>query len=58
MADNLTPVIIFVIDVLERLDVPYFIGGSIASMMHGVVRTTLDADIIADHPRRPGRIIR
>lgn len=48
ISDNLTPVILLVIDVLERLDVPYFIGGSIASMMHGVVRTTLDADIIAD----------
>ncbi|MHB9023658.1 MAG: hypothetical protein ACYC7E_05705 [Armatimonadota bacterium] len=47
-ADTLTPVILQVVQVLERLDVPYLIGGSIASMMYGVVRTTLDADIIAD----------
>ncbi len=33
--------------VLERLAVPYVIGGSIASSAHGVVRATLDVDIVA-----------
>lgn len=32
---------------LETLGVPYFIGGSLASSFHGMIRTTQDADIIA-----------
>lgn len=34
--------------VLDRLGVPYVIGGSLASVVHGMVRATLDADIVAD----------
>lgn len=37
-----------VIDALERVGAPYVIGGSLASTIHGVVRTTLDTDIVAD----------
>jgi hypothetical protein len=37
-----------VIEALEALGVPYLIGGSLASAVHGVVRTTLDADLLAD----------
>lgn len=33
---------------LDALDVPYVIGGSLASIVHGMVRATMDADIIAD----------
>jgi hypothetical protein len=33
--------------VLEKLNVPYFIGGSLASMLYGMVRSTQDSDIIA-----------
>lgn len=33
--------------VLDALGVPYVIGGSLASIVHGMVRTTMDADIIA-----------
>ncbi|MBN1438442.1 MAG: hypothetical protein JW929_03450 [Anaerolineales bacterium] len=33
--------------VLETLNVPYFIGGSLASTLHGMIRTTQDSDIIA-----------
>jgi hypothetical protein len=33
---------------LESIGVPYFIGGSLASAFYGMVRTTQDADIIAD----------
>lgn len=32
---------------LEKLDIPYFIGGSLASTLHGMVRTTQDVDIVA-----------
>jgi hypothetical protein len=37
-----------VIAALERLGVPYYVGGSLASSAHGVVRATLDADLVAD----------
>ena len=37
-----------VIRVLESLGVPYMLGGSLASALYGVSRSTLDADIIAD----------
>ncbi|MGD8402081.1 MAG: hypothetical protein PVJ21_00355 [Anaerolineales bacterium] len=37
-----------VADVLETLGVPYFIGGSLASAIHGISRATMDVDIVAD----------
>lgn len=37
-----------VIDALDSLGVPYAIGGSAASIIHGTVRSTLDSDLIAD----------
>lgn len=37
-----------VTDALEALGVPYAIGGSFASAMHGVMRATMDADLVAD----------
>jgi hypothetical protein len=33
---------------LEELGVPYFVCGSLASIIHGLVRTTNDVDIVAD----------
>jgi len=39
---------LLVVEALEALGVPYLIGGSLASAVHGVVRTTLDADLLAD----------
>jgi hypothetical protein len=33
---------------LEKLAIPYFIGGSLASTLHGMLRTTQDSDIIAE----------
>lgn len=41
-------VTLLVIEALEALGVPYLIGGSLASAVHGVARTTLDADLVAD----------
>jgi hypothetical protein len=44
---SLTPVV----RTLESLRVPYYIGGSVASSVHGVPRASVDADVIADlHP--------
>ena len=37
-----------VTSVLEDLSVPYLIGGSLASTLYGMVRTTQDSDIIAE----------
>jgi hypothetical protein len=34
--------------VFESLGVPYLIGGSLASALYGMVRTTQDADIVAE----------
>jgi len=37
-----------VINVLDMLGVPYLIGGSLASSVHGVVRATMDTDLVVD----------
>jgi len=37
-----------VIQAFEKLSIPYYIGGSIASSVYGMARATLDIDIIAD----------
>lgn len=33
---------------LEALGIPYFIGGSLASAVHGTIRSTMDADLVVD----------
>jgi hypothetical protein len=37
-----------VVDAFERLNIPYLIGGSMASTLYGVARSTIDADLVAD----------
>jgi hypothetical protein len=39
---------LFVTEVFERLGIPYAVGRSLSSSVHGVMRSTLDVDIIAD----------
>ncbi|MBI3273307.1 MAG: hypothetical protein HYZ53_30240 [Planctomycetes bacterium] len=41
-------VVLLVIDALELLAIPYAVGGSLASSVHGEPRATADADLIAD----------
>lgn len=41
-------VALLVTDALDALKVPYFITGSLGSAVHGVVRTTLDIDLVAE----------
>jgi hypothetical protein len=36
------------IEVLNRVRIPYLIGGSIAVMAHGLVRSTQDVDFLAN----------
>ena len=51
-------VTLLVIDALEQLDIPYLIGGSLASAMHGTARSTLDTDLLADfHPEKVGALV-
>lgn len=37
-----------VIRAFEELEVPYLVGGSLASSFHGIPRSTMDVDIVAD----------
>lgn len=37
-----------VIEVLDQLGVPYYLGGSVASSLHGHARATLDVDLVVD----------
>jgi hypothetical protein len=37
-----------VIEALEALGVGHYVGGSVASSVHGIPRTSIDADVIAD----------
>ena len=47
------------IDALGRSAIPYLIGGSMASGIHGIYRTSLDVDLVADiHPGQIARLIR
>jgi hypothetical protein len=41
------------------MEIPYFVGGSLASSAHGVARATLDADIVAKlEPQQAGRFVK
>jgi hypothetical protein len=43
-----------VVEALEDLGIPYFIGGSLATAVHGVARATMDVDLVAQ--LRPDQI--
>ncbi|MBV8731643.1 MAG: hypothetical protein JO336_17690 [Acidobacteriia bacterium] len=36
-----------ILEVLDRLEIPYFVTGSVASSVYGIPRTTRDIDIVA-----------
>ena len=38
----------FVIDILEKTKIPYMIGGSVAAIVYGEPRMTLDMDVVVD----------
>ena len=44
MLNEPVAVTMLVINALNALEIPYFIGGSLASSVHGVIRTTMDVD--------------
>lgn len=41
-------VTLLVTELFEKLGIRYAVGGSLASSLHGVMRSTLDVDIVAD----------
>ncbi len=48
MQGEVSRITLLVTQTLERLGIPYAVGGSLASSLHGVMRSTLDVDIVAD----------
>ncbi len=48
-------VVVQVIDILDGLSIPYHLGGSFASTIHGVPRQTGDVDIVVDLSPEAGR---
>jgi hypothetical protein len=51
-------VTLLVTDALDQLGITYAVGGSLASSLHGVMRSTLDVDLLADiRPEHIERIV-
>ena len=48
MQGEATRITLLVTHTLEQIGIPYAVGGSFASSLHGVMRSTLDVDIVAD----------
>ncbi|HAF96504.1 MAG TPA: hypothetical protein DER10_03700 [Elusimicrobia bacterium] len=48
MTVNPTEVLDLVVKVLNTLDIPHMICGSLASSVHGLPRATMDADLVAE----------
>jgi hypothetical protein len=47
VVDEILEITFFIAEVLERIGVPYLVGGSLASSFHGVPRATQDVDLVA-----------
>jgi hypothetical protein len=50
MANEPAELVARVVAILDRLGIPYLIGGSLASAAWGTSRTTADADLVVDLP--------
>jgi hypothetical protein len=48
MQGEASRITLLVTHALEQIGVPYAVGGSLASSVHGIMRSTLDVDIVAD----------
>ena len=42
------------LEILDRAEIPYSVGGSVASSAHGIPRTTMDVDLVTD--LKPDRV--
>ena len=56
--DDLTVALTPLIDLLDRLEVDWYVGGSVASTVHGRFRATNDVDVIADLREEHASVIR
>ena len=45
-ADDLRAALGPVTEAFRRLDIPFFVGGSVASSFHGAIRSTMDVDLV------------
>jgi len=48
MQGEATRITLLVTQTLENINILYAVGGSLASSLHGIMRSTLDVDIVAD----------
>ena len=48
MQDETIEITLLVTDIMEEMGIRYAIGGSLSSSLHGVMRSTMDVDIVAD----------
>lgn len=46
-----------IVELFEELEIPYHVGGSLASSVHGVPRQTNDLDLVADLPMAAAPIL-
>lgn len=46
--DDLLAALLPVASALQRMGVPFYVGGSVASTFHGAIRSTFDVDVICD----------
>ncbi|HEX6799638.1 MAG TPA: hypothetical protein VF116_18160 [Ktedonobacterales bacterium] len=52
--ENIRPAVAPVIAALDELGIAYYIGGSLASSLHGIPRSTMDVDLVA--MLQPGQV--
>jgi hypothetical protein len=50
--DEILDITLFVAETLEKLGIRYVVGGSLASSLHGIPRSTQDVDIVAAIQRK------
>lgn len=53
--ENIRPAVAPVIAALDELGIAYYIGGSLASSLHGIPRSTMDVDLVA--MLRPDQVV-
>lgn len=47
-ANELVTTLLPVVAAFNRLRIPFYVGGSIASSYHGAIRSTMDIDIVSE----------
>lgn len=51
MQSDITRILLLVTQTFDHIGIPYAVGGSLASSLYGIMRATLDVDIVADMRR-------